>query len=215
MSTNSDPSVDRATPGSRASVIWPAVVIALVGALVLGLRSSGLVGQDAGTALLETSPGELLDYPCLESDGTELRTTDLLDRYRLVYFMFTSCPATCPPLTSQMLRLQRATEGVDDVGMMSFTVDPKNDTVEALAEYAEKVGADRTRWKFLFANQGVVHDIAYNGLKMGHPTEVIAHSNDFALLDREGKVRAYYHPLKDTGWVDVLLADLERLRAEE
>jgi protein SCO1/2 len=166
------------------------------------------------TSILPESPGALLDYPALDSTGAELSTHDLLGKFLVVDFIFTNCPGPCIPMAEEMKKLNDALEGVDDVQIVSFTVDPERDSPEVLAEYAKKVGADPDRWKFLFTAKGRVHKIAFEGMKLGDENDPIIHSNRFALLDREGKLRAYYAPIKDPTWLDMLLADIDRLRAE-
>ena len=41
-----------------------------------------------------------------------------------------------------------------------------------------------------------------------------AHSTLFVLVDRDGKGRAMYHPLKDEGWIEKVVKDLDTLRTE-
>lgn len=189
------------------------VGLLLVAGIAAAMYLTG--GPKLRSALLpRTAEGRLLEERVLDQTDTELSTHDLLDDFLVVDFVFTNCTATCPPLSHAMLELQGRVEGVDDVHLVSFTVDPKRDSPAVLAAYAHKIGADPKRWSFLFTNQGTVHRIAYEGMKMGHPTEVMAHSNDFALVDRHGQVRGYYHPLKDADWLDVLLGDIDRLRDE-
>ena len=210
-----DPAVDPAAGSSNASaVIWGVAGVLIVVVLFAALQILDKPPEATRSALLPPSKLELLDRQVLERSGEEMSTHDLLKGPVIANFMFTNCPTTCPPLSKAMLRLQEATTEMSDVTLASFTVDPKRDTVEALSQYADRLGADPTRWKFLFTNEATVHDIAFDGLGIGHHTEVIAHSNKFVLLDRTGKARGFYEPLQEQDWLEVLIADLAKLRAE-
>ncbi len=179
----------------------------------LGLSGVGLtISADSG--LLKASPGALLDYACIERSGDEMTTHDLLGKFLVVDFIFTNCPGVCVPMAARMKELQDATSEADDLQLVSFTVDPRRDSPEVLSKYADRVGADGDRWVFFFAQKARVHDIAYNGMKLGAEKDPIVHSPKFVLLDTKGKVRAYYAPLEDEGWLEKLLGDLATLRGE-
>jgi carboxypeptidase C (cathepsin A) len=63
-------------------------------------------------------------------------------------FIFTTCPGPCPRMSSQMRGVQSAVASMPDVKLVSFTVDPKNDTPTALAAYATRYRAEPGRWFF-------------------------------------------------------------------
>jgi protein SCO1/2 len=170
------------------------------------------VTDDSG--LLPISPGELLDYPVVERSGKELRTHDLLDRFLVVDFIFTNCPGVCIPMAERMRELQDETRTMDDVRLVSFTVDPARDSPEVLAKYADKVGAEAEAWYFLFTQKVRVQAIAYKGMKLGAADDPVIHSSKFVLVDRAGRVRGYYAPLRDDDWKSKLVADLDTLRRE-
>jgi protein SCO1/2 len=68
----------------------------------------------------------------------------------IVSFLFTRCDTICPVTTMKMARIQEKTFDVGSkVKLVSISVDPKYDTPERLAAYAQKYKADPTRWRFL------------------------------------------------------------------
>jgi cytochrome oxidase Cu insertion factor (SCO1/SenC/PrrC family) len=113
-----------------------------------------------------------------------------------------------------MQRLQAATKGAQDLRLVSITVDPSNDTPEALSSWADALGADRSRWLFLRAEEGDLRRLMKDGMKVPTPDDVTMHSNLFVLVDPDGAVRGRYEPLEHANWLDALLADLGTLRAE-
>ncbi len=63
-------------------------------------------------------------------------------------FIFTQCNSLCPLMTQNMANFQKKSAG-SGVQMVSFSVDPENDTPPILKDYAAKNGADESRWHFL------------------------------------------------------------------
>lgn len=116
-------------------------------------------------------------------------------------FVFTSCPSTCPAVTSAMKHLQDRIESHrHPFKLVSFTVDPDTDTPEVLDRYATTMGADPARWTFVTGELPAIRTLLEDGFKLGvgekRPVDGglydIAHSTKLALIDPEGGVRGYY-----------------------
>jgi cytochrome oxidase Cu insertion factor (SCO1/SenC/PrrC family) len=166
------------------------------------------------TELLEKPAGELGSFPVVERSGRALSTSELRGKFVVADFIFTNCGGPCPRMTTSMADLQEALKGADDVRLVSFSVDPERDDVKALTEYADRYGADKDKWLFLRAEMPHIREIAYDEFHLVASRDTpIVHSPQFALLDRDGKVRAYYSPMTDAKWKTKLLADLDKLRA--
>ena len=61
----------------------------------------------------------------------------------IVSFLFTRCDTICPVTTMKMAKIQEKTFDVGSkVKLVSFSVDPKYDTPERLAAYAQRFHAD-------------------------------------------------------------------------
>ncbi len=78
----------------------------------------------------------------LAHDGRRLRFYDdvLKDRIVLLNTMFTTCAGICPPITNNLLAVQKALAKYlgKEVMMVSITVDPQTDTPSVLARYVER-----------------------------------------------------------------------------
>ncbi len=167
------------------------------------------------TGLVAEPVGELpAEYRFVERSGREMTFADLRGQFAVVDFIFTSCSGPCPPMMERMGGLQERLAGVDDVRLVSISVDPQTDTPDVLAEYADGYGADAERWLFARMPIGFVNELTRAELKVGDGGNPLAHSMKFILIDREGRARGYYDPLADTGWIEKLLADLDTLRGE-
>jgi protein SCO1/2 len=129
-------------------------------------------------------------------------------------FIFTTCPGPCPRMSSQMRGVQTAVESMPDVKLVSFTVDPKNDTPAVLAAYATRYKAEPGRWFFLTGNQAALETLCRNGFKLGDVDGSLVHSTRFVLLDRQSRVRGFYGTSED-GAVPKLLHDIRTLSGEQ
>jgi protein SCO1/2 len=126
-------------------------------------------------------------------------------------FVFTNCEGPCPRMSSHMHNLQTKTEGA--VKLVSFTVDPKRDTPEVLAEYSKKFGVDANRWSFLTGTVATLNMLDQDAFKLGTVGDEIEHSTRFALVDKKGHIRAYY-ALSDGNPEDKIAKDVSRLEKE-
>jgi protein SCO1/2 len=128
-------------------------------------------------------------------------------------FFFTRCPSVCPRITRRMRDLQEQA-GKDDVKLelVSFSVDPDNDTPEALSAYAKQYGADLATWRFLTGDLEVVRKTSEQGFKLaldGKPTPGaehlgLFHGSHLVLVDRTGTIRGYYRTSEDSQMTQIL-----------
>ena len=125
-----------------------------------------------------------------------------------------------------MAKLQHtlAREGTGTVRLVSFSVDPANDTPEALRAYAERFGAEPGRWLFVTGERAALYALIGQGFHLAvaerAPNEntdgegLITHSDRFVLIDRNLQIRGYYHGT-DAESVQKLLQDLKELGKEK
>ncbi len=128
-------------------------------------------------------------------------------------FFFTRCPTICPRITRRMrdLQQQAATAHVA-LELVSFSVDPENDTPEVLRAYAAQYGADLTTWRFLTGELEVVRRTSEQGFKLaldGKPTPGadhlgLFHGSHLVLVDRAGTIRGYYRTSEDAQMAQLL-----------
>jgi protein SCO1 len=126
-------------------------------------------------------------------------------------FIYTTCPGPCPRMSSQMRGVQSAVAGMPGVKLVSFTVDPKNDTPAVLAAYATRYRAEPGRWFFLTGERTALETLCRNGFKLGDVDGTLVHSTRFVLIDRHGRVRGFYSTAEDDRAVPKLLHDIRAL----
>lgn len=154
------------------------------------------------------------------------RSTMTLDTLRgkvwVANFIFTTCPGPCLMMTQRMAQLQRQLGPLDDVRLISFTVDPDRDTPEVLKAYAEKHGAIPGYWFFLTGPRAALYELAQKGFKVATvdqgpdatgPDGQFLHSTKMVIVDRDGFVRGYFDGV-DTSAVGKVAAAVRGLRRE-
>jgi len=126
-----------------------------------------------------------------------LVTEDMLKgQAYVVDFFFTSCPTICPRVTRNMLLVQEKLQDITPLKLVSFTVDPKRDSVMWLKEYSENLGVDNVDdWWFLTGDKFELFDIAddYFSVAVENPDAPggYDHSGRLIFVDGDGHVRAF------------------------
>lgn len=111
----------------------------------------------------------------------------------MITAVYATCPHTCPAIIRQA---KKASEELDpkfrrDFRVLGITMDPENDTPEALAELAEMHGLEAPLFQFLTGDPEEVNSLLD---ELGFPRErnletgEIDHANMCILIDRDGKI---------------------------
>lgn len=175
--------------------------------------ATGLVACRAGEPLPVLA--ELPAFSLIERSGSPLEKSTLAGRPVIVDFIFTRCPASCPRLTARMKELEKRLPGSSNVRLLSISVDPEYDRPEVLRRYAQGWGAGE-RWLFATGERTAIWALIRKGFLLPveetpqDATSPILHSNRFALIDGEGRLRATYEALEE-GALERILADLKQI----
>ena len=167
------------------------------------------------TARPDYSPNyKVPDFTLTERSNRRVTRQDLAGKVWVADFIFTRCAGICLTMSANMQKLQDRLPA--EVRLVSFSVDPINDTPEVLTEYAKRYNADPERWLFLTGDPEGVQNLSIDGFKLaldpssGTEAEPITHSSRFALVDRDGHIRGYYGT-EDADALDRLVADAKSL----
>lgn len=153
----------RALLSGAAVALVVAMAVAAWPALVRYAR-----GPAAGETSLEQISvyGQVPEFSLIERDGRPVTRADLLGKIWLANFIYTECKETCPTQSLQIARLQAEFADAPGLRLVSITVDPKHDTPEVLARYAERYGADPSRWLFLTGDKREIYCLAKDGFRL-------------------------------------------------
>ncbi len=125
-------------------------------------------------------------------------------------FMFTNCNSVCPPMTAHMTELQKRLKAENlDVRIVSFSVDPENDTPKQLKAFASKYPLSLRNWDFLTGySQKDIEDFALNSFKaiVNKPKgeDQVIHKTSFYLVGPDGKVLKDYDGVQKVPYDDIL-----------
>lgn len=161
---------------------------------------------------------ELPEFSLIERSGAVLDKAALAGRPAIVDFIFTRCPASCPRLTARMKELEKRLPESSSVRLLSITVDPEHDRPAELARYADGWQAG-PRWLFATGERAAIWELVRKGFLLAveatpeDTTSPILHSNRFALVDGQGRLRATYLAFEEDA-LDRVLADLATVEAE-
>ncbi len=164
-----------------------------------------------GDSLVPTDPAPLFELT--DQRGERLALADLAGRTLLLDFIYTTCPGPCPLLTAANVSVQRelSSELRERVWFVSISIDPENDTPEALAAYARARGVDLDNWSFLTGSVEEVDAVlvAYGVGRSRSAERELAHTVVRFLIDAEGRIVKRYLGLEHA--TETIARDLRNL----
>lgn len=151
--------------------------------------------------------------------GKEMTEKDFLGKIYIADFFFSTCPGICKIMAKEMKMVQNQTKDMEDVQLISFSVDPETDSVARLKEYGELIGAIPDKWHLMTGKYENVFDLAQkkyhiSALKDAKADGGIFHDERLILVDKNGRVRGFYH-IKDSVKMKQLIIDIGYLRTEK
>jgi len=156
----------------------------------------------AGTALMRVSAFSLTDQT-----GRTVTDGTLAGEPYVASFLFTSCQGICPPIVSNLRRVQ-------DQGptIVSISVTPMVDTVPVLARFGDERGIDPERWRLLTGSSDAIYELARESFFAdGSSDGDFVHNEAVFLVDGVGRIRGVYNGMLPLDMMK-LLEDAETLR---
>ncbi|MBK9402705.1 MAG: SCO family protein [Bacteroidetes bacterium] len=150
-----------------------------------------------GKEVIDTVYHTAGDFSLYDTDSN-LVTGKITDgKIYVVDFFFSTCKTICPKMSNQLMRVQHNFKKDDEVVILSFTVDPGNDTPARLKEYAAKHNAIPGKWYFLTGDKEQIYSLArnsyfLNALEGSGGEDAFLHSEQFLLMDKEKRIRGIY-----------------------
>ena len=169
-----------------------------------------------GVEIADTIFATIPPFTYLNQDSVVVRSESMKGKVWVAKFFFASCPTICPPMTTQMKRVQAMTTDLEDhVQFISFSINPTHDTPSVLREYMKSHGITAKNWQFLTGDEAETHELGVNSFMVHVNSDEespggYAHSDAITLVDKEGIVRGVYIGT-DTEEVNKLEKDLRKL----
>ena len=136
-------------------------------------------------------PGFVLE----NQDHQSIDLADLRGNVWVASFVVTRCTGPCELVRQRVAALAKeigSNPALASVRAVSFAVDPEADGVDALRDYAGKVGADPARWMFLTGTRGAVRKVVDEGFHLAGidrnaTAGPLVESHSLVLVDRLGR----------------------------
>lgn len=139
----------------------------------------------------------LYDLVLQDQNGRVFPLANYKGKTLLVNFIFTTCGATCPLQTRQLVEVRKKIpkEELKTIRFLSVTVDPTHDTPAILKTYAKTMGADTSDWTFATGTEQVVAKLTKQ-LHIYDPRKTKPQANDHInllyLYDKNGLLMQRY-----------------------
>jgi protein SCO1 len=151
-------------------------------------------------------------------DGKTITNETFTNKIYITDFFFTRCPTQCPAMKAQMLRIYEKYKDNDNVILLSHSIDPRNDTIETLKKYSDKLQVNAEKWHFV---TGKKSDIRKMAQAYYIPYEEDAnepggylHSKRFMLIDGQGKLRGSCSDGTLADATTIFMKDIDKLLDE-
>ena len=160
-------------------------------------------------------------FSFVNQNGTTVTEKNVSGKVYVAEYFFTTCKGICPKMNTNMKKLYAEFKGEKDFLILSHTVDPEIDTVARMKRYADSIGVTTNNWWFLTGSKDSLYKAARVSYLLDDPKNgndkienQFIHTQFFALVDKNGKVRKIYDGLKKEE-LEELTKDIPKLLNEK
>ncbi len=157
-------------------------------------------------------------FKFVNQDSNWVSDKDFEGKIYVSDFFFTHCPTICPKVTAQMLRVYTAFKDSNSVKLISFSIDPRHDTVGRLKEYASGLNVTAPKWNFVTGSKDTIFALARDYFSIATEDPNLPggfdHSGRLILVDKKRRVRSFCDGT-DAKQVDRFMKDIETLLKEK
>ena len=155
-------------------------------------------------------------------DGLSYTEKDMLGKVSVVEYFFTTCKGICPRMNASMRTVYDAFKTEPDFMIVAHTCDPERDSAARLKIYADSMKIDTQKWVLLTGRKDSLYQAARGSYLLDDPKnnlekieDQFIHTQFFALVDRDGKVRGQVYDGLKQDELDKLKKDIATLLKEK
>tara|TARA_Y100001980_G_C14513610_1_gene288999 strand:- start:98 stop:700 length:603 start_codon:yes stop_codon:yes gene_type:complete len=153
------------------------------------------------------------NFNFINQNGESFSDNHLKGKITVLDFFFTNCPGPCPIMTYNMKSLYDDFSNSEKVQFVSITVDPKNDNIEVLKNYAKINGITDERWQLLTSDLSNIKSLKREGFMLFADELPQGHAIKFILIDDNQNIRKYFDGT-DEASLTILKKDISNLVKE-
>ena len=154
-------------------------------------------------------------------DGAAVTDKNLLNKITVVEYFFTTCKGICQKLNTNMKQVYEIYKNEPDFQILSHTCNPDTDSVSVLKHYSDSLQVNTEKWIFLTGRKDSLYQMARGSYLLDDPKNNVEkiedqfiHTQFFALVDRQGKVRGKIYDGLKVLEVEQLKQDISKLLKE-
>ena len=200
--------------------------------------------EDLSKSPLTVINSDVPDFSFINQDGKPITGKDIDGKVYVADYFFTTCKGICPRMNANMRRVYDAYKDETGFMIISHTCMPETDSVPLLKAYETRMingkpvrnddGSYRiepgdtskfgiqTNWNFVTGNKTELYRMARQGYmidnnkpdSMQNIADQFIHTQFFALVDKQRRLRGIYDGLKDRE-IQKLLEDIKGLLKEK
>lgn len=159
------------------------------------------------------------NFAFTDQNGRSLTQKNLEGRVYVTEYFFTTCKGICPRMNYNMKTIYDKYKSEPDFAIVSHTCMPEVDSVPLMKAYALKMGAG-PNWYFVTGSKDSLYKMARESYLLDNEKnnsmnikDQFIHTQFFALVDKQGRVRGVYDGLKNDE-LDKLSRDIKDLLRE-
>ncbi|HEX7457086.1 MAG TPA: SCO family protein [Ginsengibacter sp.] len=164
------------------------------------------------------------DFSFTGQDGSTVNEHDVDGKVYVADYFFTTCKGICPKMNANLATIFEKFRNDSDFAIVSHTSLPETDTVPLLKAYEEKmIGKNpqfAAKWYFVTGTKDSLYKMARQSYLLDNDKnnsinikDHFIHTQFFALVDKQRRVRGIYDGLKDDE-LQRLQEDIEKLLQE-
>ena len=136
-------------------------------------------------------------------NGQTITQNEVAGKVYVAEYFFTTCKGICPKMNANMKKVYESFRDEKEFLILSHTVDPQTDSVPRMKRYADSLGITGGNWLFLTGEKDSLYYAARQSYLLDDPRNnndkienQFIHTQFFALVDKDGRVRKIYDGLK-------------------
>ena len=156
-------------------------------------------------------------FAFINQDGKTVTKKDVDGKVYVAEYFYTTCTGVCPVMNKNLKQVYEEFKDEKDFIILSHTVQPQVDSVTVLKRYAESMQVNTNRWIFLTGRKDSLYQMARVSYMIDDPANNLKNIDDdflhtqlWALVNREGKVKKVYDGLKESE-VKAMIKEIKRM----
>ena len=142
------------------------------------------------------------NFSFTDQDGKQLTQRNMEGKVYVAEYFFTTCKGICPKMNANMKTIYDQYKSEPDFAIISHTCMPEVDSVPLMKAYSQKMEAGKN-WHFVTGNKDSLYKMARESYLLDNEKnnsmnikDQFIHTQFFAAIDKEGRVRGVYDGLK-------------------